>query len=162
MSYNPISEAIEVFLEVKDKVIKDDRELGSKVRTRSREGPEMILTLGITPTLSFYLSKAGLKTLEYVVKTIKSNHPEQKGVKKEDLSYAIYSYVILKYLCKYLPTVEAKDVYDLVEKGGDKLYKLLSLMVKGESRIPVYRLLIQYLQQFKRLCEASFEPERGR
>lgn len=159
MSYNPISEAIEVFLEVKNKVIRDDKELGSKVRTRSREAPEMILTLGIIPTLSFYLSKAGLNALEYVVKTIKGNRSKQNKIGKEDLSYAIYSYVILRYLCKYLPMVEAKDVHELVEKGGDKLYEFLLSMVKGESKVPVYRLLIQYLQQFKRLCEASFERE---
>lgn len=168
MDRSPVEEAIEAFLEVKRKVVKGDGELGSKLRTRSREVPELMLELGLVPALSFCLAKAGMEALRRVVSEVEGcelaaareggEEGKEKKEKKEELSYAAYAYVVLRYLRGY---AKAGSVCDLVREE-DRLYELLGSMVGGAIGPPAYGLLLQYLQQFKRLCEAAFERESGR
>lgn len=166
MSRGPVEEAIEVFLDVKRKVVRKDEDLGSKLRTRSHEMPEIMLELGLVPALSFCLAKAKVETLKLVVSKVEDcelslRKEGGKEPSKEELSYAAYAYVTLRYLCKQAPAVGAGSVCDLVREEN-KLYEFLLSMMEGAVEPPVYGLLQQYLQQFKRLCGAAFKPERGR
>jgi len=78
-----------------------------------------------------------------------------KEVEKEKLAYTLYTYAILKYLT----LISGKSIEDIVEKG-DELFNYLGELVVINTRAPLYRMLQPYLLQFKRLCEATFKPER--
>jgi CRISPR type III-B/RAMP module-associated protein Cmr5 len=120
----------------------------------------MILEQGLVPTLSFCLAKAGIENIKKVVEVMKRDKSTDefkvKEVEKEKLAYALYTYAILKYLT----LINGKSIEDIVE-NSDKLFDYLKELIVVDTRTPLYRMLQPYLLQFKRLCEATFKPERG-
>jgi CRISPR type III-B/RAMP module-associated protein Cmr5 len=163
---DPVGGAIQVFMNLKDKIINRlgdnnlSEDVGSRLRARSREVPEMILEQGLVPTLSFCLAKAGIENIKKVVEVMKRDKSTDefkvKEVEKEKLAYALYTYAILKYLT----LINGKSIEDIVE-NSDKLFDYLKELIVVDTRTPLYRMLQPYLLQFKRLCEATFKPERG-
>ncbi len=191
MSINLTREAIEVFLEIKrkldqirDEVIKakienKDKErllknivdIESKLRSRSREIPEMMVDLGLVPTLSFCLAKAGIDNLMLVFRLMSgcsTDFDELKNIKPEEFSYALYTYIILRYLSKIITVqLEIEGLEKLSRESktkefADKLYEYLNNLARGSIAVATYKLLQPYLIQFKRLCEAAFRLESGR
>ena len=162
---DPVGGAIQVFKKLKDKIINRlgdnnlSEDVGSRLRARSREVPEMILEQGLVPTLSFCLAKAGIENIKKVIEVMEHDKSideiKVKEVEKEKLAYTLYTYAILKYLT----LISGKSIEDIVEKG-DELFNYLGELVVINTRAPLYRMLQPYLLQFKRLCEATFKPER--
>jgi CRISPR type III-B/RAMP module-associated protein Cmr5 len=146
---NPVELAIEIFTKVREKV-GEDRELGSKLRHRAREGPELIRSMGLIPTLSFYYAKAR----EALV----------GGGDKEERAYALYLMAIMSYLEKIGLVKDVSRVFSSQSRSfddkevHDKLINVLNELT-GKSLIAA-RLLNPFLIEFKRLCEAVWERER--
>ncbi|MGC9106642.1 MAG: type III-B CRISPR module-associated protein Cmr5 [Infirmifilum sp.] len=167
---DPVGEAIQVFMSLKNKIVdrlgdsKLSDGVGSKLRARSREVPEMILEQGLVPTLSFCLAKAGIENVEKVVGIMERDESidevKDKEIESEKLAYALYTYAILKYLT----LISGKSIEGIIEndvENGDKLFNYLGELIMSNTRTPLYRMLQPYLLQFKRLCEATFKPGRG-
>ena len=168
---DPIKEAIQVFMDIKTKIIdkldKEGEEVGSKLRTRAREIPEMILDLGLVPTLSFCMSKANIDNIKEVINIIeRDSSPEKlKNAKPEELAYALYTYAVLKYLttvANKVGEVELK-IEELAENNekevSNKLFRYLDALIEDNIKTLLYKLLQPYLLQFKRLCEAIYEAK---
>jgi len=172
MSINPVKGAIEVFLEIKkklDELKRDDVE--SKLRARAREIPGMITDIGLIPTLSFCLAKAGVHNLALVFRWMsddskRSYNQNVSTIKPEELSYALFVYTTLKYLGRIkglqfnIEDLKRLSRKDKNEEFISKLYEYLNILTQDNKAIIASKLLQQYLIQFKRLCEASFKPER--
>lgn len=149
-------ESVRAALEDFDKLLKTfeasqkKRELGSKVRARSREVLTNIWTGGLCPTLTFYLAKAG----EENVNIVKEALEERKGldIEPEKSGYAIMLYFIFQRL----------KVLKFIEQDPNKPRECLRALVIMEPSKRSYAttLLTSYLLEFKKLCEAVFEPER--
>ncbi len=186
---DPIGRAIETFLKVKNLVDqldkqrenKKDKGVGSKLRARAREIPEMMLDLGLVPTLSYCFAKAGTGNISRVIRAVNSGKPDNlleakdksetkdKKDKDEDekLSYALYTYVLLSYLsivAGRVGNVELK-MEELAGRSDseftDILLRYIDALMKSDVKTVVQRLLQQYMLEFKRLCEAVYESERG-
>jgi len=177
MSRKHIEEAIRIFLNIKARLDeanideKSKTEVKSKLRSRAREIPEMIVELGFIPTLSFCLAKSGIDNLRMVIDWIEYGKAERfSEYKPEELSYALYVYVILKYLSNHMSTLkldqgEVNLDLEMLGKGKrttDVLYRYLEALAYGVNALVASKLLQPYLLQFKRLCEAEFPSERGR
>lgn len=129
---NPVKMAMDVFLEIKREV-KQNEKLGSRLRTRAREVPELIKDVGLIPALSFCYAKA-------------------KGEGEEAKAYELYLKAILSYL-KNLGVLGI-DVNEALDKPAETLENLYSAS-------PIIKpLLTPFLIEFKRLCEATWKPER--
>ncbi len=168
---NPVREAIEVFLEIKRKL--DEAKLSegmrdkikSKLRTRAREIPGMIIDTGLVPTLSFCLAKAGIDKLRLVLKLMGGYMDSNKleNIKPEEISYALYTYVVMKYLDRIKsikPGIrEFMKSIDEDREFSNKLYEYLKTLMQSNIALTASKLLQPYFIQFKRLCEAEFKPE---
>jgi len=156
---DPVRFALEIFAEIEKDVksMKDESEVGSKLRTRAREGPELIRTMGLIPVLSFYYSKA-------------REALQGKGG-PEERAYMLYLKAILLYLDKIGIIGGASDIFaprstEAGEGAKSDLENIHSRLINilqdlsGKSHVAA-KLLTPYLIEFKRLCEAVWESERG-
>lgn len=145
---NPVELAIEIFAKVREEV-GEDRVLGSKLRHRAREGPELIRSMGLIPTLSFYCAKA--------------REALMGGGGGEERAYALYLMAIMSYLEKIGLVKDVSSIFGSQSRPSDKEVhgKLISVLneLTGKSLIAA-RLLNPFLIEFKRLCEAVWERER--
>jgi CRISPR type III-B/RAMP module-associated protein Cmr5 len=145
---NPVGLAIEIFTKIREEV-GENRELGSKLRHRAREGPELIRSMGLIPTLSFYYAKARDALLG--------------GGGSEERAYALYLKAIMSYLEKIGLAKNVSSIFSSQSRPSDKEVhdKLISVLneLSGKSLIAA-RLLNPFLVEFKRLCEAVWERER--
>jgi len=141
----------------------DGRALGSKLRTRSRSMPALMFDTGLLPTLTFLWAKAGDETYKKVYGLLeKEEQPQAKGElggkekrapSLEELSYALYLYGVLKFLCHngILSTDSVADPKSAIE----------SLVRSGINNVMAsLRLLEPYLVELKKLCEAAYEEEK--
>lgn len=161
--FDPIRLAIELFLETKKEALEEarsmvaketkgektirkeeieerarkrvERELGPKLRTRAREMPELVESIGLVPALSFYYAKA-------------------KDKREESIAYRLYLRAILRYLTEGLGVLDL-SIDDALNSPAETLEKLYPLSSVAAS------LLRPFLVEFKRLCEASWKAERG-
>lgn len=169
---DPTREAIQVFLEIKKTVIDHlegdkSEEVGSKLRTRAREIPEMIVEMGLIPTISYCIAKANISNFQKVTNSLELGTfiDELKNVKSEELAYALYSYVILKYMSIIAGNLNGVKfgLDDLVRKEkaevSDLIIKYIGALTENMTKIPITQLLLSYLLQFKRLTEAVYKPE---
>jgi len=156
--FDPVGSALKIFAEIgKDiKSMKDESVVGSKLRTRAREGPELIRTMGLIPVLSFYYAKAREALLG------------KDG--SEERAYMLYLKAILLYLEKIRIIEGASDIFALqsTEAGEETKSRVKDIHshfinilqeLSKKSHIAT-KLLIPYLIEFKRLCEAVWESER--
>ena len=163
-----IREATQAFLSIKEKVVDklDDgkgEEVGSKLRTRAREVPEMILELGLVPTLSYCLAKSNVDSIKRIVSIIErdSSVDELKNIKTEELAYALYTYALLKYIVTIVGGLRIEAFADMNKKEiSSRLLKYLEELADASAKAQLHELLQPYLLQFKRLCEAVYKPER--
>ncbi len=127
---NPVKIAMDIFLEIKQEINQNER-LGSKLRTRAREIPELVEDIGLIPALSFCYAKAN-------------------GKGEETKAYKLYLKAVLSYL-KNLRIIE--NVNEALDKPAETLRRLYiaSPIIKP--------LLILFFIEFKRLCEATWKPE---
>lgn len=161
-SLDPVGEAINVFINLKIKIIdklgdKLSEVVGSKLRSISRDTPEMILELGLVSTLSYCLAKARIENVGKIIKVLEDGSPIDvlgKEVKEEELAYALYVYALLKYLTQ----ITGKNIKE-VAGGSDELFRYFEDLIKNGAHVGLYNMLHAYLVQFKRLCEATFKPE---
>ena len=192
----PIREAVEIFLKLKDRIDKIGKyvdknkikELKTKIRSRAREIPEKIAELGLIPTLTFCLAKSEKENLRKAVvlmetgieglkniKVIKKEGGEKQtfDISSDKFAYALYTYILLKYLGTHLGTIKLKsnnqeeeiklDLTELVEhyeQAVDTIYRYLIALAQGTLSLIVYKFIQSYLIQFKRLCEMEFPAER--
>jgi CRISPR type III-B/RAMP module-associated protein Cmr5 len=113
-------------------------QLGAKIRTRTRDALDMLENFGLVPTISFFLANA----------------------KKDGdvaTSYNIYLTAILRYIKRLVPDLgidEGKEAKDISEPHTvlEKIYSVSWVITP---------LLKRYLLMLKRLCEATWKPERG-
>jgi CRISPR type III-B/RAMP module-associated protein Cmr5 len=140
---DPIKVALEEFETTIKKLVdsyggNEKNQLGSRVRTRAREALDMIENFGLVPTISFFLANA----------------KKESDVAK---SYNIYLTAVLRYIKRLIPDLEidenkeAKDIND-PHKVLEKLYPASWVITP---------LLKRYMLMLKRLCEATWKPERG-
>ncbi|RLE67383.1 MAG: type III-B CRISPR module-associated protein Cmr5 [Thermoprotei archaeon] len=138
---DPIKLAVDIFLKIKEEIKKPQKnkekstmeeteELGSKLRARAREIPELIESIGLVPALSFCYAKA-------------------KGEGEDAKAYMLYLKAILIYLIDELKLLDT-SIDDALENPAETLEKLYSL-----SHV-VVPLLRPFLIEFKRLCEATW------
>jgi len=173
---NPVEQALQVFIDIKEKIIdkidkKKGENLGSKLRSRARQIPEMILELGLVPTISYCLARAGIDNVIKVVKVIRKDSkeliPELEKSGQEELAYALYIYVLLNYLsivAKKINNVEI-DLDELAERNNieevsNNIIKYIEELMKSNIKTLAHELLYPYMLQFKRLCEAIYKSER--
>jgi len=174
---NPVEEALHVFIDIKEKIIDKlkDEKLGSKLRSRAREIPEMILELGLVPTISYCLAKAGVDNVIKVVRVIRKDSRESiselERSDQEELAYALYTYFLLNYLsivAKKINNVEIdldglagkNNIEEKVKEIDNKLIRYLEELMKSTIKTLAHELLYPYMLQFKRLCEAVYKSER--
>ena len=136
---DPVGSALRIFLEVREEVEKAElekaEELGSKLRSRAREVAELIDEVGLVPTLSFLYSK--------------KHTDEWKACR-----------LVLKAVLDYLGELKVinrkVDEWDKdPQAAAEDLLKLLNM---SRALTPLLR---PFFIEFKRLCEASWKPERG-
>lgn len=175
---NLVEEALHVFIDIKEKIIDKlkDEKLGSKLRSKAREIPEMILELGLVPTISYCLAKAEIDKVIKVVRVIKKGDSEAieelsklklKESDQEKLAYALYTYVLLNYLSTIARTINNAELdlekltdKDNTEEVSNKLIRYLEELMKSNIKTLAHELLYPYMLQFKRLCEAVYKSER--
>lgn len=162
----PVEHAVIIFTELRKHV---DDKVGSKIRTRAREGLELIRASGLVPTLSFYYAKA---------------RDALTGVNDEEsMAYMLYLKTILLYLESIGLIKGARKVFELQEElreltqkerqGGDvkeeEKEKVRALLVENfinilnevlQKSYIASNMLEPFLIEFKRLCEATWERER--
>lgn len=165
---DPIKEALEVFMNIKKKVIDElgdesKEEVGLKFRTRAREVPEMILELGLVPTLTYCVAKASVENIVKVITVIELDSPvdKLKDIRTEDLAYALYTYALLKYIGIITGKFDVEDLVNI--NNTDASYRLLNyleVLINDNIEAAVHKLLQPYLLQLKRLSEAVYKPER--
>lgn len=146
---NPVNLAISMFTQIRNE-IGEDETLGSKLRHRAREGPELIKSLGLIPTLSFYYAKA-------------RDAMVGKG-DKESKAYALYLEAVLLYLEEVKIVKGIRDIFSQKPAEGSEKEiheKMVNTLkdISGKSYIAA-KLLKPFLIEFKRLCEAVWERER--
>lgn len=165
----PVELALEIFKEIAENDVKSEK-IGSKLRTRAREGPELMRTMGLIPTLSFYYAKAQDALL--------SSNKEP-----EPVAYMLYLKAILLYLEKIGIIQNASQVFylqkeieelqnkkdasrdernkQIEEKRNQIKQNMLSILDDLLNKSSVAKnLLDPYLIEFKRLCEATWEREK--
>ncbi|MEZ0346281.1 MAG: type III-B CRISPR module-associated protein Cmr5 [Infirmifilum sp.] len=170
----PVAQALEVFIKI-HRIIADSgrKKAGSKLRARAREMPGLIVELGLPTALSFCLAKAGVKNLMEVVDVLEGRKKaevlsEIKG--EEELGYALYAYVILWYLYRNnygsiggaslrLETPLADNKEKAEKEFTQNLLDYLNAFSGSPARFEAEELLLSFLLEFKRLCEAVFESE---
>ncbi|MEM1509196.1 MAG: type III-B CRISPR module-associated protein Cmr5 [Thermofilaceae archaeon] len=142
--FDPVAAAIEIFAETKrlvEEISKKfeeeknkrefEKKLGGKLRTRAREAPELIEEIGLVPALSFFYSK------------------------RDNEEYKLMHWAILRYL-KNINVVTTVDNIDSAINSPDIMINLLKeLLTKSVVATPLLR---PFLVEFKRLCEATWEP----
>ncbi|RLF14812.1 MAG: type III-B CRISPR module-associated protein Cmr5 [Thermoprotei archaeon] len=171
---DPRRRALDVFLQIKSRLDELEEKLGKehseyvsevrkKLRTRSRNMPELMIDLGLAPTLTFCLAKASKDNLNKAcilmddgVDSFISSIKSGDKLSVEDLSYALYAYVILKYL-KELGIRRNGERIAVDARKVDSIYELLKALTRGTTLL---NLLTPYLTEFKKLCEAEFPSER--
>jgi CRISPR type III-B/RAMP module-associated protein Cmr5 len=155
---NPVGLAIEIFTKIREEV-GENRELGSKLRHRAREGPELIRSMGLIPTLSFYYAKAR----KALVEGGDREEREEERTKAEEKAYALYLMAIMLYLEKIGLVKDVSSIFSSQSRPSDKEVhrRLINVLdeLSGKSLIAA-RLLNPFLIEFKRLCEAVWERER--
>jgi len=172
---NPVEEALHVFIDIKEKIIdrfnkNNSERIGSKLRSRAREIPEMILELGLVPTITYCLAKAGIDKVIKVIGVIRKDSKELISEldksDQEELAYALYTYVLFNYLsivAKKINNVEI-DLDKFAERKDEEvsnnIIKYLEELMKSNIKTSLYELLYPYMLQFKRLCEAVYKSER--
>jgi len=178
---DPILESVEIFMKVKKVIdeIDDQRkreDASAKLRSRAREIPEMILELGLVPTLTYCLAKASANCVVKTITIMEKSKPltdvfGKDKVKPEELAYALFTYVTLKYLATIIGKVgevelKMEELAEMGEKGDEReaqnmLINYLNALLNANASASLHGLLWPYLLQFKKLCEATFESERG-
>uniref|UniRef100_A0A7C1GKB9 CRISPR type III-B/RAMP module-associated protein Cmr5 n=1 Tax=Thermofilum adornatum TaxID=1365176 RepID=A0A7C1GKB9_9CREN len=165
----PVELALEIFKEIAENDVKSEK-IGSKLRTRAREGPELMRTMGLIPTLSFYYAKAQDALLT-------------SNKEPEPVAYMLYLKAILLYLEKIGIIQNASQVFylqkeieelqnkkdaskdgknkQIEEKRNQLKRNMLSILDNLLNKSSVAKnLLDPYLIEFKRLCEATWEREK--
>jgi CRISPR type III-B/RAMP module-associated protein Cmr5 len=165
----PVELALEIFKEIAENDVKSEK-IGSKLRTRAREGPELMRTMGLIPTLSFYYAKAQDALLT-------------SNKEPEPVAYMLYLKAILLYLEKIGIIQNASQVFylqkeieelqnkkdasrdernkQIEEKRNQIKQNMLSILDDLLNKSSVAKnLLDPYLLEFKRLCEATWEREK--
>jgi CRISPR type III-B/RAMP module-associated protein Cmr5 len=165
----PVELALEIFEEIAENDVKSEN-IGSKLRTRAREGPELMRTMGLIPTLSFYYAKAQ----DALLASKKDPEP---------VAYMLYLKAILLYLEKIGIIQNASQVFylqkeieelqnkkdasrdernkQIEEKRNQLKRNMLSILDNLLNKSSVAKnLLDPYLIEFKRLCEATWEREK--
>lgn len=128
-------------------------EVGKKVRARAREVLTYMLSGGMIPTLTFYLAKGEESTIKLIKDAFEGKSArELEKITAERLAYAIIFYLSFKRL-KQLGFVSSD-----LRNPRNCLRELIK--INSVRRIYAFNLLTLYLLEFKKLCEATFEPER--
>lgn len=139
---DPVGAALRIFSELRKEIEEEaarqgrtpeDRErrardMGSELRARAREAPEMIEDFGLVPTLSFFFSK------------------------RDSPGYGLMLKAVLEYLRELGLVAQSGDVSSM-DVGG-MIEVLQSLHGRSRAVVPLLR---PFLVQFKRLCEATWE-----
>lgn len=131
MTFKPVEHALEIFAEISREVEKLKEEVGRKLRARSRDAPGLIEEIGLVPALSFFYSKI------------------------DDVDYRLMLLAILRYLRRInVITVDFSTESDV--KDTKKMLQVLREL--SDKSVVVTLLLRPFLVEFKRLCEATWEP----
>lgn len=128
---DPTKAAIEIFIEISSKV--KNKDIGSELRTRARDIPQMIENIGIIPTLSFCYAKS----------------------RDEDATSKAYE-LYLKAILKYLNRIGIID--DVNQALQEPIETLNRIYNKVRTIGPLLR---PFLIEFKRLAEAKYKPKKG-
>jgi len=134
---------------------------GSKFRTRARDIPAQVRSVGLAYTMLYLYSKATDKGYRHVLKIMNGGEEEaseksnnRNNVKSEELSHAIYLYII-KWLLD-----EVVGYRDKVSDDDIKSY-ISSLLRENERDSMAYgQILIPYLLMVKRFAEAMYQSEQ--
>ncbi len=129
---DPVKQAIEIFLKIKQEV-RDNSSLGSRLRARAREMPELMESIGLISTLSFCYAK-------------------KNGEGEEARSYELFLKALLLHL-RELGFLN-KDVEEALNKPAETLNELYP---KAGTVMPFLR---PFLIEFKRLCEAEWRSTK--
>lgn len=125
-----------------------DKDLGAKIRTRTREALTYIWSGGVASTFTFYLAKGG----EDNVRTFKTVFEGEEGLPKhldlEEVAYAAILYLALKRL-KQLGFIKSD-----LEDPRRCLRELIE--IDFFEHMYALDLLTSYLLELKKLCEATF------
>ncbi|MHC1629088.1 MAG: type III-B CRISPR module-associated protein Cmr5 [Candidatus Nezhaarchaeales archaeon] len=124
-------------------------DIGSKLRTRTREILTYIWSGGLALTLTFYLAKGEENNIKIIREAFEG---EKKLVgEPEKLAYAIVLHLAFNRL---------KQLKFISSDPGDPRSCLHELIEMNPfRRIYASDLLTSYLLEFKKLCEATFKPE---
>jgi len=145
-------ELISLIKKLIDKLGNEQKDLGSKFRTRARFLPQMILDAGLLSNLSFCFGKITMENYSKLVKYILLKNDPQvlKNISSEDLSYGLYLYGILDYLRKINLITD-----DLVQDP----FKALNYLEKENRANIATNLLLPFIIEVKKLAEAIFKEE---
>lgn len=138
--FDPVLAAITIFKDVRKEIEELEKtnkkrrdEIGSKLRARARDVPELIEELGLVPALSFLYSK------------------------RADYDYRLMLKAILLYLQKTGVLSSRYDVNAMIEEGRAEDLNMVDFLVnlrnKSSAIVPLLR---PFLVEFKRLCEATW------
>jgi|Deesub1362B_J571_1020462.scaffolds.fasta_scaffold00005_3 CRISPR type III-B/RAMP module-associated protein Cmr5 len=144
---------LKVFREVDDFINKyratkgENVTVASKLRSRSRNMPIMMEDEGLLATIIFMFAKASRETYDRLIKTIGKNKIDIKG-KDDELASALYLYIVMKGLNKIYQDIKIDDPIEVVHE-----------LEKRRLGVPLVKIIIRYLLEIKRLCEAMYEAE---
>ncbi len=137
----------------------------SKIRSRAREIPSLIMESGLVPGLLFYLSKTGAYEYKYAARTLscisgESSVEQSTDMNKEKLddgkfSYAVVSAAIICSLVQlgYLDKMP-QDIHEAIGSLLD-----LRNSSEGVREIEALASIEQYLISLKRAAESLWEEE---
>ena len=131
------------------------KEIESKVRARAREILTYIWSSGLASSLTFYLAKGEENTVNLIKEVFNRREElieEFEKLAPEKFAYAVILYLIFKRL---------KQLNFISGDPGDPRNCLRELIEMDPFRLMyTSNMLTLYLLEFKKLCEAAFEPER--
>lgn len=146
---------IKKFSEIINSLPKKD-DYGSSFRTRIIDLPEMMLSTGLLPTLTFYYAGASKEGYNRVLSMFQESSKgdvegvEAKTLKKEEFSYAAALLATLSYISDmgFIPRDQIEDPLKAFETLREK--------------VPIVsQYLMPYLLELKKLSDALFKQEKG-
>ncbi|RLG05647.1 MAG: type III-B CRISPR module-associated protein Cmr5 [Thaumarchaeota archaeon] len=130
-------------------------DIGGKIRARIREILTYTWSRGLAPTLTFYLAKGEEDTIKIVKEAFEGEEKLVEELEKlapEKIAYAIIFYLTFKRLRQLnFVSIDPKDPRSCLRE---------LIEMDPVRRMYATNLLTFYLLEFKKLCEATFEPER--
>lgn len=162
-NYNHVYEAFQNIKLISKKNI----ELQKKYRSRARQMPSMLHSLGLLGMLSYLYSKSGNNTYDIICKKFKNTNKDEdnKSIKERDYSienesYAYYLYHIIQYIEKYHLRNNSTNINTSTNIDANNLDTLIVLFANNGRLLAFAEFIVEpFVIELKKFSESLLEAE---